>query len=69
MNAEMISYPNTTLMCSVNVDPRSAAAALDEKLLGCMKRAVRIRASVLREHLRRGEARLEKVKFTRELSV
>ncbi len=49
MNAEMISYPNTKLMCSVNVDGAAAAVLASEKKakeLG-MKRAVRIRASVL----------------------
>ena len=49
MNAEMISYPNTKLMCSVNVDGAAAAVLASErkaKELG-MKRAVRIRASVL----------------------
>jgi acetyl-CoA acyltransferase len=49
MNAEMISYPNTKLMCSVNVDGSAAAVLASEKKareLG-MKRAVRIRASVL----------------------
>lgn len=49
MNAEMISYPNTKLMCSVNVDGAAAAVLTTEKKarqLG-MARAVRIRASVL----------------------
>jgi acetyl-CoA acyltransferase len=49
MNAEMISYPNTKLMCSVNVDGSAAAVLASEKKareLG-MKRAVRVRASVL----------------------
>jgi acetyl-CoA acetyltransferase len=49
MNAEMISYPNTKLMCSVNVDGAAAAVLASEKKareLG-LKRAVRIRASVL----------------------
>jgi acetyl-CoA acetyltransferase len=49
MNAEMISYPNTKLMCSVNVDGAAAAvlaSAKKAKELG-MKRAVKIRASVL----------------------
>ncbi|MEE8399146.1 MAG: thiolase family protein [Desulfobacterales bacterium] len=49
MEAEMISYPNTKLMCSVNVDGAAAAVIVSEKKareLG-MKRAVRIRASVL----------------------
>jgi acetyl-CoA acyltransferase len=50
MNAEMISYPNTKLMCSVNVDGSAAAIICSEKKareLGLMKRAVKIRASVL----------------------
>jgi acetyl-CoA acetyltransferase len=49
MNAEMISYPNTKLMCSVNVDGSAAAVLASEKKakeLG-MKRAVKVRASVL----------------------
>lgn len=49
MNAEMISYPNTKLMCSVNVDGAAAAVLVSEKKakeMG-MKRAVRVRASVL----------------------
>ncbi|HEX7034379.1 MAG TPA: thiolase family protein [Pseudomonadales bacterium] len=50
MNAEMIAYPNTKLMCSVNVDGSAAAVICSEKKakeLGLMKRAVRVRASVL----------------------
>jgi acetyl-CoA acyltransferase len=49
MNAEMIAYPNTKLMCSVNVDGSAAAVLASEKKareLG-MKRAVRVRASIL----------------------
>ena len=49
MNAEMISYPNTKLMCSVNVDGAAAAVIASEKKakeLG-MGRAVRVKASVL----------------------
>jgi len=49
MNAEMISYPNTKLMCSVNVDGSAAAVLASEKKareLG-MKRAVKVRASAL----------------------
>jgi acetyl-CoA acetyltransferase len=49
MNAEMISYPNTKLMCSVNVDGSAAAVLASEKKareLG-MGRAVRVRASAL----------------------
>ncbi|MEM7220197.1 MAG: thiolase family protein [Pseudomonadota bacterium] len=50
MNAEMISYPNTKLMCSVNVDGSAAAVICSEakaKELGLMDRAVKVRASVL----------------------
>ena len=50
MNAEMISYPNTKLMCSVNVDGSAAAVICSEKKakeLGLMKRAIKVRASVL----------------------
>jgi acetyl-CoA acetyltransferase len=49
MNAEMISYPNTKLMCSVNVDGSAAAVLVSEKKakeLG-MSRAVKVKASVL----------------------
>jgi acetyl-CoA acetyltransferase len=49
MSAEMIAYPNTKLMCSVNVDGAAAAVLASEKKareLG-MKRAVRVKASVL----------------------
>ena len=49
MNAEMIAYPNTKLMCSVNVDGAAAAVLASEskaKELG-MDRAVRVKASVL----------------------
>jgi len=49
MNAEMISYPNTKLMCSVNVDGSAAAVLVSEKKakeLG-MDRAVKVLASVL----------------------
>lgn len=49
MGAEMISYPNTKLMCSVNVDGSAAAVLVSEKKakqLG-MKRAVKIKTSVL----------------------
>ncbi len=49
MGAEMISYPNTKLMCSVNVDGSAAAVLASKKAakkLG-MKRAVKIRASAL----------------------
>jgi acetyl-CoA acetyltransferase len=50
MSAEMIAYPNTKLMCSVNVDGSAAAVLCSEKKakeLGLMKRAVRVKASVL----------------------
>ncbi|HEY8492384.1 MAG TPA: thiolase family protein [Myxococcota bacterium] len=50
MNAEMIAYPNTKLMCSVNVDGAAAAVLASEKKareLGLMSRAVRVRASVM----------------------
>ena len=50
MNAEMISYPNSKLMCSVNVDGSAAAVICSEskaKELGLMKRAIKVRASVL----------------------
>ena len=49
MGAEMIAYPNTKLMCSVNVDGSAAAVLASEKKakeLG-MGRAVRVKASVL----------------------
>jgi acetyl-CoA acyltransferase len=50
MGAEMISYPNTKLMCSVNVDGSAAAVLASEaaaKRLGLMARAVRVRASAM----------------------
>lgn len=50
MNAEMISYPNTKLMCSVNVDGSAAAVLASERKareLGLLNRAVKVRASVL----------------------
>jgi len=49
MKAEMIAYPNTKLMCSVNVDGAAAAVLISEKKakqLG-MKRSVKVLASVL----------------------
>ena len=48
MNAEMISYPNTKLMCSVNVDGSAAVLVLEKKAkeLG-MSRAVKVRASAM----------------------
>lgn len=48
MAAEMIAYPNTKLMCSVNVDGSAAAVLASEsavRRLGLMDRAVRVRAS------------------------
>ena len=50
MASEMISYPNTKLMCSINVDGAAAAVIASEaavKRLGLMDRAIRIRASEL----------------------
>lgn len=50
MNAEMIAYPNTKLMCSVNVDGSAAAVIASERKareLGLMNRAVKVSASVL----------------------
>ncbi|MFZ9049294.1 MAG: thiolase family protein [Steroidobacteraceae bacterium] len=50
MAAEMIAYPNTKLMCSVNVDGAAAAvivSARKARELGLMGRAVRVRASAL----------------------
>ncbi len=50
MGAEMISYPNTKLMCSVNVDGSAAAVLMSEKKVkekGLMGRAVKVRASIL----------------------
>jgi len=49
MNAEMIAYPNTKLMCSVNVDGSAAAVLASEKKakeLG-LGRAVKVKASVM----------------------
>jgi acetyl-CoA acyltransferase len=49
MNAEMISYPNTKLMCSVNVDGSAAAVLVSERKLKEIgsKRAVKVLASVM----------------------
>ncbi len=49
MNAEMISYPNTKLMCSVNVDGAAAAVLVSERKAREMglSRAAKVRASVL----------------------
>jgi acetyl-CoA acetyltransferase len=49
MGAEMIAYPNTKLMCSVNVDGAAAAVLASERKareLG-MHRAVKVSASIL----------------------
>jgi acetyl-CoA acetyltransferase len=48
MGAEMIAWPNTKLMCSVNVDGSAAAVLVSEakmRALGLASRAVRVRAS------------------------
>lgn len=50
MGAEMIAYPITKLMCSINVDGAAAAVIASEsaaRRLGLIKRAVRVRASQL----------------------
>jgi acetyl-CoA acetyltransferase len=50
MGAEMIAWPNTKLMCSVNVDGSAAAVLVSEakmKQLGLAGRAVRVRASLM----------------------
>ena len=50
MKAEVIAYPITKLMCSVNVDGSAAAVLMSEskvKERGLMDQAVRIRASAL----------------------
>jgi acetyl-CoA acyltransferase len=49
MNAEMIAYPNTKLMCSVNVDGAAAAVLCSERKLRELgaRRAVRVRGSAL----------------------
>lgn len=50
MSAEMIAYPNTKLMCSVNVDGSAAAVLASEsaaRRLGLMGRAVRVRGSIM----------------------
>jgi acetyl-CoA acyltransferase len=50
MGAEMIAYPNTKLMCSVNVDGAAAAVLVSEKVARQrgMTRAIRVAASALR---------------------
>ena len=48
MAAEMIAWPNTKLMCSVNVDGAAAAVLMSEKKVkqfGLQARAIKIRAS------------------------
>ncbi|MDN7184432.1 thiolase family protein [Caballeronia sp. SEWSISQ10-4 2] len=48
MEAEMISWPNTKLMCSINVDGAAAAVIASERAarrLGLLARSVRVRAS------------------------
>src|SRR5262245_25508551 len=49
MNAEMIAYPNTKLMCSVNVDGAAAAVLCSERKLRELgsRRAARVRGSAL----------------------
>jgi acetyl-CoA acyltransferase len=50
MQSEMMAFPNTKLMCSVNVDGSAAAVLCSEKKvkeLGLMKRAVLVRGSAL----------------------
>ena len=50
LSAEMIAYPNTKLMCSVNVDGAAAAVLMSERKArerGLTRRAVRVRASGL----------------------
>ena len=50
LNSEMIAYPNTKLMCSVNVDGSAAAILCSEKKmreLGLSSRAVKVRSSAL----------------------
>lgn len=50
MAAEMIAWPNTKLMCSVNVDGSAAAVLISEarmKQLGLQDRAVKVRASIM----------------------
>jgi acetyl-CoA acyltransferase len=50
MASEMIAYPNTKLMCSVNVDGAAAAVLASEsavRRLGIMDRAIRVRASAM----------------------
>jgi acetyl-CoA acyltransferase len=49
MSSEMIAYPNTKLMCSINVDGAAAAIVTSEAFArehGLMSNAVRVRAAV-----------------------
>jgi acetyl-CoA acyltransferase len=50
LSAEMIAYPNTKLMCSVNVDGAAAAVLMSDRRArerGLTRRAVRVRGSGL----------------------
>jgi acetyl-CoA acyltransferase len=50
LTSEMIAYPNTKLMCSVNVDGAAAAVLMSDRKArerGLTRRAVRVRASGL----------------------
>lgn len=50
MSSEMISYPNTKLMCSANVDGAAAAVLASEETvdrLGLRRQAIKVRASIL----------------------
>jgi len=50
LSAEMIAYPNTKLMCSVNVDGAAAAVLMSDRKArerGLTRRAVRVRGSGL----------------------
>ncbi|WP_176599220.1 MULTISPECIES: thiolase family protein [Sphingobium] len=50
MEAEIIAYPITKLMCSINVDGAAAAVLMSERKvreLGLMDRAIRIRATAI----------------------
>lgn len=70
MNAEMIAYPNTKLMCSVNVDGAAAAVLMsgrEAKKRCLMDQAVRVRASALASdpHTPRNQAMREVNSCTR----
>jgi acetyl-CoA acetyltransferase len=50
MGSEMIAYPNTKLMCSINIDGAAAAVVTNEDFArknNLLKRAVRVRAAEL----------------------